>query len=98
LEACFYDIKKTFFKNKFEKIYSVAKTKNIPCYIVTSEPAKALAEAQKTIFADIQIFKCDYKAIETAARAIPTLYLLKQGTIVDKWSDKSMQKVTSHLQ
>ncbi len=85
-------------QNKFEKIYSAAKAKNIPCYIVTSEPAKALAEAQKTTFADIQIFKCDYKAIETAARAIPTLYLLKQGTVVNKWSDKTMQNVTSHLQ
>lgn len=85
-------------QNKFEKIYSEAKAKNIPCFIVTSEPDKALMEVQKTTFADIKIFKCDYKTIETAARAIPCLYLLRQGTIVDKWSDKTMQKVISHLQ
>ena len=85
-------------QNKFEKIYSEAKAKNIPCFIVTPEPDKALIEVQKTTFADIKIFKCDYKTIETAARAIPCLYLLRRGTIVDKWSDKTMQKVINHLQ
>jgi uncharacterized membrane protein YphA (DoxX/SURF4 family) len=85
-------------KNKFEKIYSEAKAKNVPCFIITAEPDQALTEVRKTMFANIQIFKCDFKAIETAARAIPVLYLLRKGTIVNKWSDKTMQKVISHLQ
>ena len=35
---------------------------------------------------DITILKCDATAIKTAARANPTLYLLKHGTILNKWS------------
>ena len=34
----------------------------------------------------IPLFGCDATAVKTAARADPTLYLLKKGTILDKWS------------
>jgi hypothetical protein len=34
----------------------------------------------------IPVFGCDATAVKTAARANPTLYLLKKGTILDKWS------------
>ena len=36
--------------------------------------------------AEIPVFTCDATAIKTAARADPTLYLLKKGTILNKWS------------
>lgn len=84
-------------QNKFEKIYSEATAKKIPCFIITAEPDKAVKEVQKTTFANIQIFKCDYKAIETAARAIPCLYFIKQGTIINKWSEKTMMNVLTHF-
>jgi hypothetical protein len=32
------------------------------------------------------VLKCDGTAIKTAARANPTLYLLKGGTVAGKWS------------
>ena len=32
------------------------------------------------------MLKCDATAIKTAARANPTLYLLKRGTVLNKWS------------
>jgi len=32
------------------------------------------------------VLKCDATAIKTAARANPTLYIIKSGTILQKWS------------
>lgn len=32
------------------------------------------------------VFKCDATIIKAIARANPTLYLLKKGRIIDKWS------------
>ena len=37
-------------------------------------------------FKNITVLNCDFTAIRTAARANPTLYLLKNGTVVGKWS------------
>jgi uncharacterized membrane protein YphA (DoxX/SURF4 family) len=67
--------------------------KNIPFYVISSnvtladqyfnhnrEPVKAT------------ILKCDFVAIKTAARANPTLYLLKKGVIVNKWSYADFDK------
>ena len=35
---------------------------------------------------DVPVMKSDYVAIKTAARVDPTLYFLKDGTIVDKFA------------
>jgi uncharacterized membrane protein YphA (DoxX/SURF4 family) len=73
-------------KDSFSKLYAVAKEKNIPAYLVTTQPAEAAKAVSGTSFADIQIFKCDYTAIRTAARTNPCIYLLEKGTILGKWS------------
>jgi len=45
----------------------------------------------------IPILKCDATVLKTIARANPTLYLLKQGTVMDKWSyndfDAAIKKI-----
>ncbi len=71
---------------KFAEVYVAAKEKNIPVYIVTSQPDIAKKEIAKTAFADIVILSCDFTAVRTAARVSPNLYLLKEGTILNKWS------------
>ncbi|HQV55057.1 MAG: DoxX family protein [Chitinophagaceae bacterium] len=71
---------------KFAEVYAAAKEKNIPVYIVTSQPDIAAKEITKTAFADIIILSCDFTAVRTAARVSPNLYLLKEGTILNKWS------------
>lgn len=73
-------------ERKFAEVYAAAKEKNIPVYLVSSRPDLAAKEISTTSFADIQIFSCDFTAVRTAARVSPNLYLLKEGTIVDKWS------------
>ncbi len=73
-------------QDEFEKIYAEAFKKNIPVYLITTQPSEAVDEISKTKFAGIPVFKCDYTAIRTAARTNPCLLLLEKGTIQGKWS------------
>lgn len=82
----------------FEDIYAAAKQKNIPVYMITGHPGEASRVIASTAFAGIPIFKCDYKAILTAARVNPTLYLLEEGTIRGKWSYRKMNGVMDHIE
>jgi uncharacterized membrane protein YphA (DoxX/SURF4 family) len=45
----------------------------------------------------ILVFGCDATAVKTAARADPTLYLLKKGTILNKWSYASLESAIPFL-
>jgi uncharacterized membrane protein YphA (DoxX/SURF4 family) len=81
----------------FEKIYNEAKAKVIPVYIVVTSLSDASKVLAKTSFKDVPVFKCDFTAIRTAARANPTLYLLKEGTVQGKWSRKQFDRPLSEL-
>ena len=70
----------------FSEIYAAAKAKNIPVYLITTQPHEAPKAISGTPFTEVKIFKCDYTAIRTAARTNPCLLLLKEGTILGKWS------------
>ena len=68
-------------------LYRLAKSKNIPVIVVTSNRAEGQNWLDKHgLINDIPLFGCDATAVKTAARADPTLYLLKKATILDKWS------------
>lgn len=88
----------TGWKNKFSDIYAAAKAKNIPSYIITAEPGKAPAAVNGTAFADVQVFKCDFKAIETAARSNPCIYYLQKGIVMNKYSGKTMQRIKADIE
>ena len=81
----------------FAKLYADAKAKNIPAYMITARPGEAPGKIKNTSFADIPIFKCDFTAIRTAARINPCIYLLKEGTIIDKQSYKKMGAILSAI-
>lgn len=85
-------------KDDFAKLYTTAKAKNIPVYAVTNRPDETMINFAGTSFADMQVFKCDFTAIRTAARTNPTLYLLKEGTVVDKQSYKRMDKILKEIE
>ena len=70
----------------FSKLYAEAKAKNIAVYLVTAQPGEVASKLAGTTFSNIQVFKCDNTAIRTAARTNPCLFILKQGTILGKWS------------
>ena len=84
-------------KKGFTKVAEQAKTKQIPVFIITAEPAKALTEMAGTVFAGSQVFKCDYKVIETAARAPVTAYLIEKGTVKGKWSSPCFSAAAGHI-
>jgi uncharacterized membrane protein YphA (DoxX/SURF4 family) len=85
-------------KDAFSKLYLDANTKNIPVYMITARPSEAQKQITGTEFAGIQVFKCDNVAIRTAARDNPTLYLLKEGTVLEKWSSKELENATTRLE
>jgi hypothetical protein len=84
-------------QNDLEKVKVVADRKNIPIYIVTASVNDAKVALQKTPFFDIPIFGCDFTVIRTAARTNPCLYLLKQGTVLNKWPYKKIDNAVKSL-
>ena len=85
-------------KDGFTSVYDLAGKKNIPVYVITNRPDEAKAIFPQSKFSGIQIFRCDYTAIRTAARAIPTIYLLNSGTILDKQSHKRIDLILDKLE
>ena len=84
-------------KEDFEAIYQLAKQKNVPAWLVTTQPATVPAAISGTSFRDIPIFSSDYTAIRTAARTNPCLYLLKNGTIIGKWAKNDFDEVKKFI-
>lgn len=71
----------------FLLLFTLAKSKNIPVILVTSNRTEGENWLNKNALGnDIPVFGCDATAVKTAARADPTLYLLKKAAILDKWS------------
>jgi uncharacterized membrane protein YphA (DoxX/SURF4 family) len=71
----------------FLLLYTLAKSKNIPVILVTSNRSEGENWLNKNALSkEISVFGCDATAVKTAARADPTLYLLKKASILDKWS------------
>jgi len=71
----------------FSVLLTMAKSKHLPVYFITGDydHLSSLVQ-QQGIAADVTVLKCDATAIKTAARANPTLYLIKGGTVLKKWS------------
>jgi uncharacterized membrane protein YphA (DoxX/SURF4 family) len=86
-----------YWQRDFEKVREVARQKNIPIYVVTASINEAKMALAGTSFSDLQIFECDFTAIRTAARTNPCLYLLKQGTVINKWSYKKISNAREDL-
>jgi uncharacterized membrane protein YphA (DoxX/SURF4 family) len=68
---------------------------NIPFYIVSSQPDKAIARFSK-LAAQPPVFTCDVTAIKTAARCNPTLYLMEGPVVQQKWAGADLSKVKTN--
>ena len=63
-------------------VLTMAKAKQIPVFFITGEYENMTSwVGQQGLTGQVSVLKCDGTAIKTAARANPTLYLLKGGTI-----------------
>ena len=65
--------------------------------MVTTQPDIAPKMISGTSFNPIKIFKCDFTAIRTAARTNPCLFILREGTILNKLSYKRMNTAMETL-
>ena len=84
-------------KSDFENMYKEARAKNIPVYIITGNLEEAATLFKSTSFSDVPLLKCDFTAIRTAARTSPCVYVIKQGTIIQKKSHKELDDITDEI-
>ncbi|MBS1607774.1 MAG: DoxX family membrane protein [Bacteroidetes bacterium] len=85
-------------QNGFLKVYGEIKKKNIPVYIITTAIDAARKNLDNTALSGIPVLKCDYTVIRTAARTKPAMYLLKEGTVLNKWSYKRFADAVPDLE
>jgi hypothetical protein len=85
-------------RKNFIRFYNKVKgQQGIPVHIITTSVGKT-RNAFAGTGVDPSFFNIDFTAFRTAARANPTIYYIRQGTIVDKWSgrqvDNAIQTIT----
>lgn len=88
------DIKKDTSKwlDNFRKLYSFAKQKNTPVYVVASQASTVQQFFNEQNNFNVPVLSCDAVAVKTAARANPTLYLMKGPVIQNKWGSADIDK------
>ncbi|WEK34655.1 MAG: DoxX family protein [Candidatus Pseudobacter hemicellulosilyticus] len=79
-------------------VMHTAGQKQIPGFIVTSIPFETLTSNPPDVFRLFTPLACDAVAIKTAARANPTLFLIKNGTVIDKWSYADLERAVGAVQ
>jgi hypothetical protein len=75
----------------FQEVKNTALDLSIPIFMATSNPEKLKQHV------DGIILKSDFVAIKTAARVDPTIYLLDDGKILEKWALADEKKLISYL-
>lgn len=76
-----------------DSVLMVIDRKGVPAFVVTNLP---IAEGELNArFPSTKMLRADGTAIKTAARFNPTLFLLKQGTVVGKWSAPDFDRATA---
>lgn len=83
-------------KNELPSILSTATSKGFGVYAVSNN-ADNLAERFNKMGWPYPIMKCDVVAIKTAARVNPTIYLLQNGTVVDKWGFSDFDQTLDYI-
>lgn len=78
------------------QLMAKAQSKQIPFYLV-SNMHNMEDQVQKAAGIKPVGFLCDAVAIKTAARANPTIYLLQDGTVVNKWAHADFEKALAAL-
>jgi uncharacterized membrane protein YphA (DoxX/SURF4 family) len=65
----------------FDKNYWNNKAKQLPVFVITSSPDKFTGDTSY----NYQVFTTDGTVFRIAARVNPTIYLFRQGSIINKW-------------
>ena len=76
---------------EFEKLSIKAKEQHRPIYVVTAEPEPVQEYFNVKNKYNVPVYTCDGIALKTAARVIPTLFLMNGPVIQGKWSWEDME-------
>jgi uncharacterized membrane protein YphA (DoxX/SURF4 family) len=79
-------------KNEFQTIYKKLQAQNIDVILVTPE-----AERAASLFGNINIVTADATVIKTAARVIPTYFLMQQAVIKEKVAAPTIDKLFTSI-
>lgn len=83
--------------DNFKPVVAAAKAKQVPVYVATPSLQEASALFEKAGIDGVQFFNCDFTVVRTAARTDPTIYILKNGTIINKYSRREFDKAAKDL-
>ena len=78
--------------NLLSMVMQRAAQKHINGYLVTNVPLETLWHNAPEVFYAFRPLRCDATAIKTAARTNPALFLIKKGTILNKWSYADLEQ------
>lgn len=76
----------------FDAIRKQAEKEQIPFFLVTNLPLETIRRSPIAGLRTLIPLRCDVTAIKTAARANPTLYLLRGDEIMQKWGYADFNK------
>ena len=93
-----FNVPVSAWEKEFASVFKAASARNIPVFLITSEPSLAFKNIQGKPFSRMTIFKCDFTAIRTAARTNPCLYILRKGTVLNKCSKNGFEKAAKWLE
>ena len=79
-------------KNEFQTIYKNLQAQNIEVILVTPEEERAAS-----LFGNINIVTADATVIKTAARVIPTYFLMQQAVIKEKVAAPTIDKLFTSI-
>ena len=90
------DVVKALKNSAIEKALTHAHQQSHPIYIV-SNTSENVSKHLKEMGWPYPVLKLDFTAFRTAARANPTLYLLKNGTVINKWTGAEGSKALKYI-
>lgn len=97
----FLFLKNDYKSGRWAEVLSIvmnhADKKNIPGFLVTNIPIDQLRTEPPPVFLELTPLRCDATAIKTAARTNPTLYLVRKGTIIQKWGHADFDQAVRFL-
>lgn len=85
-------VKQDAWISNFSKIYQLAKSKEMPLYIISPQTSSANTFFNEQNNYNLPVLSLDATAFKTAARTSPELYLMRGPIIQNKWGRADLKK------
>ncbi|HVK96485.1 MAG TPA: BT_3928 family protein [Flavisolibacter sp.] len=82
----------------FKQLLAAAKQKELAIYVLSASANEGMKIFdQNGIKGNVQFFNTDFTVVRTAARTNPTVYILKKGTILKKYSEEELAAAATDI-